>query len=111
MGQTRTGESHRGLIKDTEEATVQNQHDTAAENAVYGGLGFIVLFTDYVSELSFNQEPKGFLPCKTLMRLYRPVGAVRRWLGHDMIVNLIRSSKDDIVEQYGNDAAVDFESE
>lgn len=48
-----------GLIKDTEEASdFESVADVAAENAVYSGLGFIRIITDYVSEDSFNQEPR-----------------------------------------------------
>ena len=51
-----------GLIKDTEEASnAEDATDQAAENAVFGGLGFIRLVTDYVSDDSFNQEPR-FVP-------------------------------------------------
>lgn len=48
-----------GLIKDTEEASdFESVADVAAENAVYSGIGFIRIVTDYVSEDSFNQEPR-----------------------------------------------------
>ena len=48
-----------GLIKDTEEGSdAESAYDTAAENAVYGGIGFFRIITDYVNELSFNQEPR-----------------------------------------------------
>ena len=59
-----------GLIKDTEEATdAESAYDTAAENAVYGGLGFYRLVTDYVSDTSFNQEPK-FMPVQNPHAVY-----------------------------------------
>ena len=99
-----------GLIKDTEEATdAESAYDTAAENAVYGGLGFYRLVTDYVSELSFNQEPK-FMPVQNPHAVY--IDPLSRALdGSDMTWAIVGDwvNKDDIIEQYGNDAAVDFE--
>lgn len=100
-----------GLIKDTEEATdAESAYDIAAENAVYGGMGFYRLVTDYVSELSFNQEPK-FMAVQNPHAVY--IDPLSRALdGSDMTWAIVGDwvSKDDITQQYGNDAAVDFES-
>lgn len=99
-----------GLIKDTEEATdAESAYDTAVENAVYGGIGFYRLITDYVSETSFNQEPK-FVPVHNPHAVY--IDPMSRALdGSDMTWAIVGDwvSKDDIIEQYGADSAVDFE--
>ena len=99
-----------GLIKDTEEATdAESAYDTAVENAVYGGIGFYRLITDYVSETSFNQEPK-FVPVHNPHAVY--IDPMSRALdGSDMTWAIVGDwvAKDDIIEQYGADSAVDFE--
>lgn len=48
-----------GLIKDTEiSSSADDAYDAALESAVYSGMGFIRLHADYVSDDSFQQEPK-----------------------------------------------------
>lgn len=100
-----------GLIKDTEEATnAEDTYDQAAENAVFGGLGFLRLATDYVSENSFNQEPK-FLPVENPQAvLIDPMS--RRLDGSDMTQCLVQEwVKKSVVEaQYGKDVT-DFDSD
>ena len=100
-----------GLIKDTEEASnAEDATDQAAENAVYGGLGFIRLITDYVSDDSFNQEPR-FVPIENPEAvLLDPLS--KRLDGSDaskcLVVEWVKKSA--IKAQYGEDAT-DFEIE
>ncbi|MFX8626364.1 portal protein, partial [Acinetobacter baumannii] len=48
-----------GLIKDVEEASnFEDALDTAAANQVHSAVGFYRIVTDYISERSFNQEPR-----------------------------------------------------
>lgn len=100
-----------GLIKDTEEATnAEDTYDQAAENAVFGGLGFLRLATDYVSEDSFNQEPK-FLPVENPQAvLIDPMS--RRLDGSDMTQCLVQEwvKKSFVESQYGKDAT-DFDND
>lgn len=99
-----------GLIKDTEEATdAESAYDIAAENAVYGGLGFYRLVTDYVSNNSFNQEPK-FVPVHNPHAVY--IDPMSRALdGSDMTWAIVGDwiDKDKVIAEYGEDAAVTFE--
>ena len=100
-----------GLIKDTEEASnAEDATDQAAENAVYGGLGFIRLITDYVSDDSFNQEPR-FVPIENPEAvLLDPLS--KRLDGSDaskcLVVEWVKKSA--IKAQYGEDAT-DFKVE
>lgn len=98
-----------GLIKDTEESSdAESAYDQAAENAVYGAIGFFRIVTDYVSELSFNQEPR-------FMTVHNPHawyidpqskaldGSDARWaVGGEWV------DKDIIEDKYGASAVVDF---
>ncbi|MDO7225129.1 portal protein [Acinetobacter baumannii] len=98
-----------GLIKDTEESSdAESAYDQAAENAVYGAIGFFRIVTDYVSELSFNQEPR-------FMTVHNPHawyidpqskaldGSDARWaVGGEWV------DKDIIEDKYGTKAVVDF---
>ncbi|MFP0990781.1 portal protein [Acinetobacter baumannii] len=98
-----------GLIKDTEESSdAESAYDQAAENAVYGAIGFFRIVTDYVSELSFNQEPR-------FMTVHNPHawyidpqskaldGSDARWaVGGEWV------DKDIIQDKYGANAVVDF---
>ncbi|MCJ9563719.1 portal protein [Acinetobacter baumannii] len=98
-----------GLIKDTEESSdAESAYDQAAENAVYGAIGFFRIVTDYVSELSFNQEPR-------FMTVHNPHawyidpqskaldGSDARWaVGGEWV------DKDIIEDKYGTNAVVDF---
>lgn len=98
-----------GLIKDTEEASnAEDATDQAAENAVFGGLGFIRLATDYVSDDSFNQEPR-FVPIENPEAvLLDPLS--KRLDGSDaskcLIVEWVKKSA--VKAQYGEEAT-DFE--
>lgn len=97
-----------GLIKDTEEGSdSESAYDTAAENAVYGGIGFFRIVTDYVNELSFNQEPR-FMPVHNPHAVY--LDPMSRALdGSDANWAIVGEwvSKSDIKKQYGEDALVD----
>lgn len=98
-----------GLIKDTEEATdAEDALDQAAENAVYSGLGFVRIITDYVDEKSFTQEPKFMAIENPEAVLIDPLS--RKLDGSDMSKALICEwvAKDLIESQYGKDAT-DFE--
>ena len=98
-----------GLIKDTEEASnAEDATDQAAENAVLGGLGFIRLATDYVSDDSFNQEPR-FVPIENPEAvLLDPLS--KRLDGSDatkcLVVEWVKKSA--VKAQYGEEAT-DFE--
>lgn len=100
-----------GLIKDTEEASnAEDATDQAAENAVFGGLGFIRLATDYVSDDSFNQEPR-FVPIENPEAvLLDPLS--KRLDGSDatkcLVVEWVKKSA--VKAQYGEEAT-DFEIE
>lgn len=100
----------QGLIKDTEEATdFDNVADTAAENAVYGGLGFYRIGTDYIDANSFQQEPK-FLPIvNTEAVLIDPLSKALD--GSDMSRALVAEwvAKDPLIKQHGEDAADNFD--
>lgn len=99
-----------GLIKDVEEASnFEDALDTAAENAVYGGIGFYRIVTDYVDEQSFNQEPR-FEPIVNPQAVY--IDPLSKALdGSDMTEALIVEwvHKDTIEQQYGKDSLSDFE--
>lgn len=98
-----------GLIKDTEEATdAEDALDQAAENAVYSGLGFVRIITDYVDERSFTQEPKFMAIENPEAVLIDPLS--RKLDGSDMSKALICEwvAKDSIEKQYDKDA-VDFD--
>lgn len=100
----------QGLIKDTEESSdFENVADLAAENAVYGGIGFYRIITDYVSPDSFQQEPR-FMP------VYNPEAVLIDPLskaldGSDMSYAIVAEwlDRDTVIAQYGDDAVSDFE--
>ena len=99
-----------GLIKDTEESSnAEDAYDQAGSNAVYGGIGFFRITTDYMDERSFNQEPK-FLPIENPEAvLMDPLS--RRLDGSDQSRCLIGEwvEKAAIEHEYGEDAVSDFE--
>lgn len=101
-----------GLIKDVEEASnFEDALDTAAENAVYGGIGYYRIVTDYVDEQSFNQEPR-FMPIVNPQAVY--IDPLSKALdGSDMTKALIVEwvHKDAIEQQYGADAITDFKDD
>lgn len=99
-----------GLIKDTEESSnAEDAYDQAGSSAVYGGIGFFRITTDYMDERSFNQEPK-FLPIENPEAvLMDPLS--RRLDGSDQSRCLIGEwvEKAAIERDYGEDAVSDFE--
>lgn len=99
-----------GLIKDTEESSnAEDAYDQAGSSAVYSGLGFFRITTDYMDERSFNQEPK-FLPIENPEAvLMDPLS--RRLDGSDQSRCLIGEwvEKAAIEREYGKDAVSDFE--
>lgn len=99
-----------GLIKDTEEASdFESAADIAAENATYSGLGFIRIVTDYVSELSFNQEPR-YMAVPNPQAVYIDPQS-KTFDGSDMNWAIVGEwvSKKSFKKQYGDDAMVSFE--
>ena len=100
-----------GLIKDTEETSdFESVADVAAENAVYSGLGFIRIITDFVSEDSFNQEPR-FMMVTNPQAVYIDPQS-RAFDGSDMNWAIVGEwiDKDSAEKQYGDDL-VDFDLE
>lgn len=99
-----------GLIKDTEEASdFESVADIAAENATYSGLGFIRIITDYVSEDSFNQEPRFFAVPNPQAVYIDPQS--KAFDGSDMNWAIVGEwiDKDIFKKQYGDDAVVSFD--
>lgn len=99
-----------GLIKDTEEASdFESVADVAAENATYAGLGFIRIITDYVSEDSFNQEPRFFAVHNPQAVYIDPQS--KAFDGSDMNWAIVGEwiDKDIFKKQYGDDAMVSFD--
>ena len=100
-----------GLIKDTEESSdFESVADVAAENAVYSGLGFIRIITDFVSEDSFNQEPR-FMMVTNPQAVYIDPQS-RTFDGSDMNWAIVGEwvDKDAAEKQYGGEL-VDFDLE
>lgn len=100
-----------GLIKDTEEASdFESVADVAAENAVYSGIGFIRIVTDYVSEDSFNQEPR-FMMVTNPQAVYIDPQS-KTFDGSDMDWAIVGEwiDKDVAEKQYGKDLS-DFDME
>lgn len=99
-----------GLIKDTEEASdFESVADVAAENATYAGLGFIRIVTDYVSEDSFNQEPR-FMAVQNPQAVYIDPQS-KSFDGSDMNWAIVGEwvDKDIFKKQYGDGAVIGFE--
>lgn len=101
-----------GLIKDVEESSnFEDALDTAAGNQVHSAVGFYRILTDYVSEDSFNQEPR-FKPVENPQAvLIDPLSKALD--GSDMCQALVCDwvNKDKIEKQYGKDSVADFEME
>lgn len=100
-----------GLIKDTEEASdFESVADVAAENAVYSGIGFIRIITDFVSEDSFNQEPR-FMMVTNPQAVYIDPQS-KTFDGSDMNWAIVGEwvDKDSAEKQYGEDLS-DFDME
>lgn len=99
-----------GLLRDTEITSgAENAYDAAVEGVVYGGMGFIRVNVDYVSPDSFQQEPK-------ISTIHNPESVFLDPLskeldGSDARYVVIKTwlPKCDIVDEYGEDAASDFD--
>lgn len=99
-----------GLIKDIEEASdFESACDTAVSNAIFGGIGFVRIITDFVSEDSFNQEPR-------YMAVHNPHAVYidpqsKAYDGSDMNWAIVGEwvEKKSIEKQYGKDVIVDFD--
>lgn len=99
-----------GLLRDTEITSgAENAYDAAVEGVVYGGMGFIQVHVDYVSPDSFQQEPK-------ILTIHNPDSVFLDPLskeldGSDARFVVIKKwlPKCDIVDEYGEDAASDFD--
>lgn len=101
-----------GLIKDTEEASdFESVCDTAVSNTIFGGIGFIRIVTDYVSEDSFNQEPR-FMAVHNPQAVYIDPQS-KAYDGSDMNWAVVGEwvDKARIKKQYGDDAIADFDME
>lgn len=101
-----------GLIKDTEEASdFESVADVAAENATFSGLGYIRIVTDYVSEQSFNQEPR-YMSVQNPQAVYLDPQS-KAFDGSDMNWAIVGEwvEKASFKKQYGDDALMDFEME
>ena len=101
-----------GLLRDTEiSSSADNAYDAAMENVVYSGFGAIRIHVDYVSPDSFQQEPK-IMSIHNADSVYFDPNS-KELDGSDARYVVLKSwvSKDDLVEQYGDDAISDFESE
>lgn len=99
-----------GLLRDTEITSgADNAYDAAVEGVVYSGMGFIRIHVDYVSPDSFQQEPK-------ILTIHNPDSVALDPLskeldGSDARYVVIKTwlPRADIVDQYGEDAAADFD--
>ncbi len=97
-----------GLIKDTEEASdFESACDTAVSNAIFSGIGFVRIVTDYVSEDSFNQEPR-FMAVHNPQAVYIDPQS-KAYDGSDMNWAIVGEwvEKDIITKQYGKDSIAD----
>ena len=101
-----------GLLRDTEISSgAENAYDTAVENVVYGAFGAIRIHVDYVSSDSFQQEPK-IMSIHNADSVYFDPNS-KELDGSDARYVVLKTwvSKEDIVEQYGENAATDFEND
>lgn len=101
-----------GLIKDTEEASdFESACDTAVSNAIFSGIGFVRIVTDYVSEQSFNQEPR-FMAVHNPQAVYIDPQS-KAYDGSDMNWAIVGEwvEKDIITKQYSKDSIADVEME
>ena len=101
-----------GLIKDTEEASdFESACDTAVSNAIFSGIGFVRIVTDYVSEDSFNQEPR-FMAVHNPQAVYIDPQS-KAYDGSDMNWAIVGEwvEKDAITKQYGKDSIADVDME
>lgn len=99
-----------GLLRDTEITSgADNAYDAAVEGVVYSGMGFVRVHVDYVSPDSFQQEPK-------ILTIHNPDSVYLDPLskeldGSDARYVVIKTwlPRADIIDQYGEDAASDFD--
>ncbi|MFW2078827.1 portal protein [Acinetobacter sp. ULE_I010] len=101
-----------GLLRDTEISSgAENAYDAAVENVVYSAFGAIRIHVDYVSPDSFQQEPK-IMSIHNADSVYFDPNS-KELDGSDARFVALKTwvSKEDVIEQYGEDAAVDFESD
>ncbi|MFW1982020.1 portal protein [Acinetobacter guillouiae] len=99
-----------GLLRDTEITSgADNAYDAAVEGVVYGGMGFVRIHVDYVSPDSFQQEPK-------ILTIHNPESVYldpmsKELDGSDARYVVIKTwlPRADIIDQYGEDAASDFD--
>lgn len=99
-----------GLIKDTEiSSSADNAYDAAMEAMVYGGIGFIRVHVDYVSEDSFQQEPK-IIPIHNSESVYIDPES-KELDGSDARYAVVMSylPKQEIISKYSEDACADFD--
>jgi len=101
-----------GLLRDTEiSSSAENAYDAAVENVVYGAFGAIRIHVDYVSSDSFQQEPKIMSIHNADSVYFDPTSKELDGSDARFVVLKTWVSKDDIIEQYGEDAVTDFESD
>lgn len=101
-----------GLIKDTEEASdFESACDTAVSNAIFSGIGFVRIVTDFVSEQSFNQEPR-FMAVHNPQAVYIDPQS-KAYDGSDMNWAIVGEwvERDAITKQYGKDSIADVDME
>ena len=101
-----------GLIKDTEEASdFESACDTAVSNAIFSGIGFVRIVTDYVSDDSFNQEPR-FMAVHNPQAVYIDPQS-KAYDGSDMSWAIVGEwvEKDVITKQYSKDSIADVDME
>lgn len=99
-----------GLLRDTEITSgADNAYDAGVEGVVYGGMGFVRIHVDYVSPDSFQQEPK-------ILTIHNPESVFldpmsKELDGSDARYVVIKTwlPRSDIIDQYGEDAASDFD--
>lgn len=99
-----------GLLRDTEITSgADNAYDAGVEGVVYGGMGFVRIHVDYVSPDSFQQEPK-------ILTIHNPESVFldpmsKELDGSDARYVVIKTwlPRADIIDQYGEDAASDFD--
>lgn len=99
-----------GLLRDTEITSgADNAYDASVEGVVYGGMGFVRIHVDYVSPDSFQQEPK-------ILTIHNPESVFldpmsKELDGSDARYVVIKTwlPRSDIIDQYGEDAASDFD--
>ena len=99
-----------GLIKDTEEASdFESANDVAVENAVYSGIGFLRIITDFIHEKSFNQEPRYKSIHNPEAVLIDPLSREIDGSDNDRALVCEWVDKAQIEKEFGDDAVSDFE--